>query len=82
MTTAPLHQLDPEPKQSRNPKAPRPIHYGVSVAIGLSMGSAICAWLHAVGALVPEGGGPTFALMGFSFAIIALAFAHIGNQVD
>lgn len=81
MTTAPIHQLDPEPKP-RNTKRPRPIHYGVSVAIGLSMGSAICAWLHAVGALVPEGGGPTFALMGFGFGIIALALAHLGNQVE
>jgi amino acid transporter len=76
---APL--LDRDTRQ-RTPRAPRAMHYAVAVAIGASIGCAILAWLHAVGALTPEGGGPTFALLGFGFAIIALAFTHLGNQVD
>ena len=81
MTTAPLHQLEPEQPRQR-PTRPNAIHYAVAVAIGLSISCALLAWLHAVGALTPEGGGPTFALMGFGFAIIALAFSQLGNQVD
>ena len=78
MTTAPLHQLDPEPK----PRGPNAIHYAIAIAIGASISCAVLAWLHAMGALSPVGGGPTFALMGFGFAIVALAFAQLGNQVD
>ena len=81
MTTAPLHQLDQEPQRKR-PTRPNAIHYAVAVAIGLSISCALLAWLHAVGALTPEGGGPTFALMGFGFAITALALGNLGNQVD
>lgn len=81
MTTAPLHELDTEPKRKR-PNSPNAIHYAIAIAIGLSIGCAMLAWLHAVGWLTPEGGGPTFALMGFAFAIVALALGHLGNQVD
>lgn len=81
MTTAPLHQLEREPKRQR-PTSPNAIHYAVAITIGLSIACAGLAWLHAVGALTPEGGGPTFALMGFGFAITALALAQLGNQVD
>lgn len=78
MTTAPLHQLDPD----RKPRRPNAIDYAVAVAIGASFGCALLAWLHAVGALTPVGGGPTFALMGFGLAMTALALAHLGNQVE
>jgi amino acid transporter len=78
MTTAPLHQLESE----RKPRRPNAIHYAVAIAIGASIACAVLAWLHAVGGLTPEGGGPTFALMGFGFAITALALAQLGNQVD